>query len=226
MSISDFLNEYLLNLSTQLSLSNIYLTLFAAILGAVVGVVLTVMVGWISGYFKTISYNQIARMQVRDLASDNMLRCSSNIGVLNNELSKLSSSSGRMTLTGISSLIDYQPLLLQTPAKFRSPELFLLRMQISALNSHHAQLINIVKLRDSLSIEIRKAPEGQQEWELVGLRLEYDNYLLNKYQEIIVYTQTLSDFVGMSFWQRVKINSSRMAKLEGKLETLTSQQVE
>lgn len=152
MSISDFLNEYLLNLSTQLSLSNIYLTLFAAILGAVVGVVLTVMVGWISGYFKTISYNQIARMQVRDLASDNMLRCSSNIGVLNNELSKLSASSGRMTLTGISSLIDYQPLLLQTPAKFRSPELFLLRMQISALNSHHAQLINIVKLRDSLSI--------------------------------------------------------------------------
>lgn len=226
MSISDFLNEYLLNLSTQLSLSNIYLTLFAAILGAVVGVVLTVVVGWISGYFKTISYNQIARMQVRDLASDNTLRCSSNIGVLNNELSKLNASSGRMTLTGISSLIDYQPLLLQTPAKFRSPELFLLRMQISALNSHHAQLINIVKLRDSLSIEIRKAPEGQQEWELVGLRLEYDNYLLNKYQEIIVYTQTLSDFVGMSFWQRVKINSSRMAKLEGKLETLTSQQVE
>ncbi|ENS5608861.1 hypothetical protein ACE1RU_003814 [Vibrio mimicus] len=225
MNISDFLNEYLLNLSTQLSLSNIYLTLFAAILGAVVGVVLTVMVGWISGYFKTISYNQIARMQVRDLASDNMLRCSSNIGVLNNELSRLNVSSGRMTLTGISSLIDYQPLLLQTPAKFRSPELFLLRMQISALNSHHAQLINIVKLRDSLSIEIRKA-EGQQEWELVGLRLEYDNYLLNKYQEIIVYTQTLSDFVGMSFWQRVKINSSRMAKLEGKLETLTSQQVE
>jgi len=226
MSISDFLNEYLLNLSTQLSLSNIYLTLFAAILGAVVGVVLTVVVGWISGYFKTISYNQIARMQVRDLASDNTLRCSSNIGVLNNELSKLNASSGRMTLTGISSLIDYQPLLLQTPAKFRSPELFLLRMQISALNSHHAQLINIVKLRDSLSIEIRKAPEGQQEWELVGLRLEYDNYLLNKYQEIIVYTQTLFDFVGMSFWQRVKINSSRMAKLEGKLETLTSQQVE
>ncbi len=226
MSISDFLNEYLLNLSTQLSLSNIYLTLFAAILGAVVGVVLTVMVGWISGYFKTISYNQIARMQLRDLASDNMLRCSSNIGVLKNELSKLNASSGRMTLTGISSLIDYQPLLLQTPAKFRSPELFLLRMQISALNSHHAQLINIVKLRDSLSIEIRKAPEGQQEWGLVGLRLEYDNYLLNKYQEIIVYTQTLSDFVGMSFWQRIKINSSRMAKLEGKLETLTSQQVE
>ncbi|EJG1536625.1 hypothetical protein CKI55_RS22665 [Vibrio parahaemolyticus] len=226
MSISDFLNEYLLNLSTQLSLSNIYLTLFAAILGAVVGVVLTVVVGWISGYFKTISYNQIARMQVRDLASDNTLRCSSNIGVLNNELSRLNTSSGRMTLTGISSLIDYQPLLLQTPAKFRSPELFLLRMQISALNSHHAQLINIVKLRDSLSIEIRKAPEGQQEWELVGLRLEYDNYLLNKYQEIMVYTQTLSDFVGMSFWQRVKIDSSRMAKLEGKLETLTSQQVE
>ncbi|MFT7356129.1 MAG: hypothetical protein ACI92T_003181 [Pseudoalteromonas distincta] len=226
MSISDFLNEYLLNLSTQLSLSNIYLTLFAAILGAVVGVVLTVVVGWISGYFKTISYNQIARMQVRDLASDNTLRCSSNIGVLSNELSRLNTSSGRMTLTGISSLIDYQPLLLQTPAKFRSPELFLLRMQISALNSHHAQLINIVKLRDSLSIEIRKAPEGQQEWELVGLRLEYDNYLLNKYQEIMVYTQTLSDFVGMSFWQRVKINSSRMAKLEGKLETLTSQQVE
>ncbi|MDF4891853.1 hypothetical protein ACXIUH_25140 [Vibrio parahaemolyticus] len=225
MSISDFLNEYLLNLSTQLSLSNTYLTLFAAILGAVVGVVLTVMVGWISGYFKTISYNQIARMQVRDLASDNMLRCSSNIGVLNHELSRLNVSSGRMTLTGISSLIDYQPLLLQTPAKFRSPELFLLRMQISALNSHHAQLINIVKLRDSLSIEIRKA-EGLQESELVGLRLEYDNYLLNKYQEIIVYTQTLSDFVGMSFWQRVKINSSRMATLEGKLETLTSQQVE
>ena len=162
----------------------------------------------ISGYFKTISYNQIARMQVRDLASDNISRCTSNIGVLNNELSRLSVSSGRMTLTGISSLIDYHPILLQTPAKFRSPELFLLRMQISALNTHHAQLINIVKLRDSLSIEIRKAPEGQQEWELIGLRLEYDNYLLKKYQEIMVYTQTLSEFAGMPFWQRVKINFS------------------
>ncbi|HAS6222056.1 TPA: hypothetical protein I7183_21695 [Vibrio vulnificus] len=226
MSISDFLNEYLLNLSTQLSASNTYLTLFAAILGAIVGVVLTVLVGWISGYFKTISYNQIARMQVRDLASDNISRCTSNIGVLNNELSRLNASSGRMTLTGISNLIDYQPLLLQTPAKFRSPELFLLRMQISALNTHHAQLVNIVKLRDSLSIEIRKAPEGQQEWELVGLRLEYDSYLLNKYQEIMVCTKTLSKFVAMSFWQRVKINFSSMAKLEGKLEKLSSQQVE
>ncbi|MBO0215750.1 hypothetical protein J0676_19780 [Vibrio sp. Vb2880] len=226
MSISDFLNEYLLNLSTQLSASNTYLTLFAAILGAIVGVVLTVFVGWVSGYFNTISYNQIARMQVRDLASDNISRCTSNIGVLNNELSRLNAISGRMTLTGISNLIDYQPLLLQTPAKFRSPELFLLRMQISVLNTHHAQLVNIVKLRDSLSIEIRKAPEGQQEWELVGLRLEYDSYLLNKYQEIMVCTKTLSKFVAMSFWQRVKINFSSMAKLEGKLEKLSSQQVE
>ncbi len=226
MDISDFLNDFLLNLSTQLSVSNTYLTLFAAILGSIVGVVLTVVVGWISGYFKTISYNQIARMQVRDLASDNISRCTSNIGVLNNELSRLSVSSGRMTFTGISSLIDYHPILLQTPAKFRSPELFLLRMQISALNTHHAQLINIVKLRDSLSIEIRKAPEGQQEWELIGLRLEYDNYLLKKYQEIMVYTQTLSEFAGMPFWQRVKINFSRMAELEGKLEKLKSQQVE
>ncbi|ENM5752011.1 hypothetical protein V4V53_003818 [Vibrio mimicus] len=226
MDISDFLNEFLINLSTQLSVSNTYLTLFAAILGSIVGVVLTVVVGWISGYLKTISYNQIARMQVRDLASDNISRCTSNIGVLNNELSRLNVSSGRMTLTGISSLIDYHPILLQTPAKFRSPELFLLRMQISALNTHHAQLINIVKLRDSLSIEIRKAPEGQQEWDLIGLRLEYDNYLLKKYQEIMVYTQTLSAFAGMPFWQRVKINSSRMAKLEGKLEKLKSQQVE
>ncbi|EJA3099284.1 TPA: hypothetical protein NG570_003039 [Vibrio parahaemolyticus] len=223
MSISDFLNEYLLNLSTQLSLSNTYLTLFAASFGAVVGVFLTVVVGWISGYFQTISYNRIARIQVRDLASDNISRCTSNIGVLNNELSRLNARSGRMTLTGISNLIDYQPLLLQTPAKFKSPELFLLRMQISALNTHHAQLVNIVKLRDSLSIEIRKAPEGQQEWELVGLRLEYDRYLLKKYQEIMVYTKTLFGFVEMSLWQRVKVNFSSMAKLEDKLEKLNSE---
>ena len=223
MSISDFLNEYLLNLSTQLSLSNTYLTLFAAIFGAVVGVFLTVVVGWISGYFQTNSYNRIARSQVRDLASDKISRCTSNIGVLNNELSRLNARSGRMTLTGISNLIDYQPLLLQTPAKFKSPELFLLRMQISALNTHHAQLVNIVKLRASLSIEIRKAPEGQQEWESVGLRLEYDRYLLKKYQEIIVYTKTLFGFVEMSLWQRVKVNFSSMAKLEGKLEKSNSE---
>jgi hypothetical protein len=220
MSFSDFLSEYLLVLSTQLSSSNTYLTLFAAVLGAIVGVFLSVVVGFIAGYLKTISYNEIARMQVRDLAFDNITRCDSNAGVLNNELSNLSPSSGRMTLTGISNLINYQPLLLQSPAKFKSPELFLLRMQISALNTHHSQLVNVVKLRDSLSIEIRKALPGQQEWELVGLRLEYDRYLLNKYNEIKVYTQTLSDFTKMSFWKRARINFSRIKTLEGKLKGL------
>jgi hypothetical protein len=220
MSFSDFLSEYLLALSTQLSSSNTYLTLFAAVLGAIVGVCLSVVAGWISGYLKTISYNEIVRMQVRDLAFDNITRCDSNVGVLNNELSNLSPGTGRMTLTGISNLIDYQPLLLQIPAKFKSPELFLLRMQISALNTHHSQLVNVVKLRDSLSIEIRKAPQGQQEWELVGLRLEYDRYLLSKYNEIKIYTQTLSDFTKMSFWKRTRINLSRINKLESTLENL------
>ncbi|MGR7922963.1 hypothetical protein ACU6RQ_17995 [Zobellella denitrificans] len=223
MSFSDFLSEYLLVLSTLLSSSNTYLTLFAAVLGAIVGVFLSVVAGWISGYLKTISYNEIARMQVRNLAFDNIARCDSNAGILNNELSNLSPGSGRMTLTGISNLIDYQPLLLQVPAKFKSPELFLLRMQISALNTHHSQLVNVVKLRESLSIEIRKAPQGQQEWELVGLRLEYDRYLLNKYNEIKIYTQTLSDFTKMSFWKRAQINFSRINKLESMLKMLQSQ---
>ncbi|WP_339409634.1 hypothetical protein [Pseudomonas sp. EA_35y_Pfl2_R5] len=223
MSFSDFLSEYLLALSTQLSSSNTYLTLFAAVLGAIVGVCLSVVAGWISGCLKTISYNEIVRMQVRDLAFDNITRCDSNVGILNNELSNLSPGTGRMTLTGISNLIDYQPLLLQIPAKFKSPELFLLRMQISALNTHHSQLVNVVKLRDSLSIEIRKAPQGQQEWELVGLRLEYDRYLLSKYNEIKIYTQTLSDFTKMSFWKRTRINLSRINKLESTLKNLQSQ---
>ena len=223
MSFSDFLSEYLLALSTQISSSNTYLTLFAAVLGAIVGVCLSVVAGWISGHLKTISYNEIVRMQVRDLAFDNITRCDSNVGILNNELSNLSPGTGRMTLTGISNLIDYQPLLLQIPAKFKSPELFLLRMQISALNTHHSQLVNVVKLRDSLSIEIRKAPQGQQEWELVGLRLEYDRYLLSKYNEIKIYTQTLSDFTKMSFWKRTRINLSRINKLESTLKNLQSQ---
>ena len=214
MNISDFFSSYLLELYNQLNSSNTHLTIFAATLGAVLGVLLTVFVGWISNSLKTLSYNTIARQQLRHLTEDNIMRCNANLGLLRNELANLKIGSGRFTLNGLSNLLDYPPMLLHSPAKFRSADLYLLRMQSSALNSHHAQLVNIVKLRENLSIEIRKAPEVSLEWELVDLRLGYDSLLQTKYAEIAQYTQTLQDYLDVSCFKRFILNFTRISKLE------------
>ncbi|ELS9503403.1 hypothetical protein R6233_003066 [Vibrio parahaemolyticus] len=206
MNLDEFVSNYLTNLSSQLDASNTYLTIFAAVLGAVLGIVLSLLVGWFGGKLKTLSYNRIVRQQLIGLTEDNLMRCRANIGVLNNELLRLRGIDGKMTLSGIAALIDYPTQLLHLPASFRSSELFLLRMQISALNAHHAQLINVVHLRESLSIEIRKAPVGQQEWEIVSLRQEYNRHLKTKYLEIIEFTQALQDYLSIGAWKRFLMN--------------------
>lgn len=213
MNISDFLSNYLLQVSNHLNASDTYLTIFATILGAVLGVVLTVIFGWIAGLIKTLSYNRIVRQQLICLVEDNFMRCNSNLGILNNELSRPNINDGKLTLTGISNLIDYPTLILHSPANFRSTELYILRMQISALNAHHAQLVNVVQLRDSLSVEIRKAPVGQMEWELVALRQEYNSYLKNKYTEIIQYTEHLQEYLNIETWKRFLFNFARISTL-------------
>ncbi|MBY7898601.1 hypothetical protein KW478_19075 [Vibrio fluvialis] len=205
MNLSEFVSSSLTNLSSQLNESNTYLTIFAAVLGAVLGITLSLMVNWFGGKLKTLSYNRIVRQQLIDLTTDNLMRCRANVGTLSNELSRLGANR-KITLNGIASLIDYPAQLLHLPASFRSSELFLLRMQISALNAHHAQLINVIQLRESLSIEIRKAPVGQQEGEIIGLRQDYNGHLKTKYLEIIEFTQALQDYLSIGAWKRFLMN--------------------
>jgi hypothetical protein len=214
VEISDFLSGYLFELSYQLESSNTHLTIFAAILGAFLGVFLTVTIGFISNRIRVISYNRIARNQLRDFAELNMTRCQANVGVLNNEIANLKPHGGKITLNGLSNLVDYPLSLLHSPASFRSSELFLLRMQISALNSHHSQLVNVVTIRENLSVEIRKAPVGSQESEVSGLRLEYDQLLLKKYKDIISFTNALNDYLNIYPVKRFILNFIRVTKLE------------
>ena len=79
-------------------------------------------------------------------------------------------------------------------------------MQTTALNSHHAQLASMLEQRARLDIEIRKAPQGAQEWELTGLRLEYDRHLKNKFSEIQEFTKALRDYLDLGCFKRFVIN--------------------
>ncbi|MGE6140082.1 hypothetical protein, partial [Aeromonas rivipollensis] len=145
------------------------------------------------------------RMQIHHITESNIMRCQVNIGVLNNEIDGLSSR-GKFTLNGLALLQDYENTLLYTPAKFRPTELFLIRMQTTALNSHHAQLASMLEQRARLDIEIRKAPQGEQEWELTGLRLEYDRHLKNKFSEIQEFTKALRDYIDLGCLKRFVMN--------------------
>ncbi|ENM3901386.1 hypothetical protein NTE25_003581, partial [Vibrio cholerae] len=161
------------------------------------------------------------RIQLSDLTENNLLRCLTNQGVLNNELSKLKTTEGTLTLNGLTSLVDYPTLILHSPAKFRSNELFILRRQISLLNSLHSSLVNVVSIRDALTIEIRKAPSGSQEWEVSGLRLEYDYHLTKKYKEIEDRTKSLQDFLVLPRWQRFMFNVLPTKVLEKMIDKAT-----
>jgi len=174
MDIVDFIRQFIFELSVQLKASNLYLTIFAALLGAVVGVLLTIFVSLLSGFLNKLSYNKSARMQIHDLTESNIMRCQVNIGVLDNEIDGLSSR-GKFTLNGLALLQDYENTLLYTPAKFRD-------------------------------IEIRKASQGEQEWELTGLRLEYDRHLKNKFSEIQEFTKALRDYIDLGCLKRFFMN--------------------
>ncbi len=206
MNFNEFFKEFLLRLSERLELSDTYLSIFSAVLGAAIGVFLTVFIGFISSYLNTLSYNRIARIQLSDLTENNLFRCLANQGVLNNELSKLKTTEGTLTLNGLTTLVDYPTLILHSPAKFRSNELLILRRQVLLLNSLHSSLVNVVSIRDALTIEIRKSPVGSQEWEVSGLRLEYDHHLTKKYKEIEERTKSLQDFLVLPRWQRFMLN--------------------
>lgn len=205
MDIIEFTRQFFVELSEQLKTSNLYLTIFAALLGALVGVILTILVSLLSGFFNKLSHNKSARMQIHHLTESNIMRCQVNIGVLNNEIDGLSSR-GKFTLNGLALLQNYENTLLYTPAKFRPTELFLIRMQTTALNSHHAQLASMLEQRARLDIEIRKASQGEQEWELTGLRLEYDRHLKNKFSEIQEFTKALRDYIDLGCFKRFVMN--------------------
>lgn len=205
MDIVDFTRQFFFELSKQLEASDLYLAVFAALLGAVVGVLLTMLVSIISGFFNKLSYNKLVRMQIYHIAESNIMRCQVNIGVLNNEIDGLSFRE-KFTLNGLALLQDYENTLFYTPAKFRPTELFLIRMQTTALNSHHAQLASMLEQRARLDIEIRKAPQGEQEWELTGLRLEYDRHLKNKFSEIQEFTKALRDYIDLGCLKRFVMN--------------------
>lgn len=205
MDIVDFIRKFIFELSEQLEASDLYLTIFAALLGAVVGALLTMLVSILSGFFNKLSYNKLVRMQIHHITESNIMRCQVNIGVLDNEIDGLSSR-GKFTLNGLALLQDYENTLLYTPAKFRPTEFFLIRMQTTALNSHHAQLASMLEQRARLDIEIRKVPQGAQEWELTGLRLEYDRHLKNKFSEIQEFTETLRDYLDLGCFKRFVMN--------------------
>ena len=206
MDITEFMNQFVLGLANQLKGSSLYLTIFATLLGAVSGVFLSLTISILFGFFKKLSFNSSARAQLSHIAEENLLKCKSNIGILQNELDKLGTTK-RFTLNCLSSLTDYHFLILHSPASFRSVELFLLRTQITALNSHHAQLISMVEQRARLDIEMRKAPSGQQENELIGLRLEYDQYLKGKFEDITQFTRILNTYLDTSWLKRLYANS-------------------
>lgn len=107
MDIIEFIRQFFVELSGQLKISNLYLTIFAALLGALVGVILTILVSLLSGFFNKLSYNKSARMQIHHLTESNIMRCQVNIGVLNNEIDGLSSR-GKFTLNGLALLQDYE----------------------------------------------------------------------------------------------------------------------
>lgn len=205
MDIVDFIREFIFELSEQLEASDLYLTIFAALLGAVVGALLTMLVSILSGFFNKLSYNKLVRMQIHHITESNIMRCQVNIGVLDNEIDGLSSR-GKFTLNGLALLQDYENTLFYTPAKFRPTEFFLIRMQTTALNSHHAQLASMLEQRARLDIEIRKSSQGEQEWELTGLRLEYDRHLKNKFSEIKEFTKALRDYIDLGCLKRFVMN--------------------
>lgn len=205
MEFAEFFRQYLAELSLQLKTSNLHLTIFAALLGAVAGVLLTVLVSIFSGFLNKLSYNKSARIQLHQLTESNLTRCQANIGILQNEMNGLSSR-GKFTLNGLASLQDYENTMLYAPANFRPTELFLIRMQTTALNSHHAQLTSMLEQRARLDIEIRKAPSGQQEMELTGLRLEYDQHLERKFSDIQGFTAALRDYLALGLFKRFIMN--------------------
>lgn len=123
MDIVDFIRKFIFELSEQLEASDLYLTIFAALLGAVVGALLTMLVSILSGFFNKLSYNKLVRMQIHHITESNIMRCQVNIGVLDNEIDGLSSR-GKFTLNGLALLQDYENTLLYTPAKFRPTEFF------------------------------------------------------------------------------------------------------
>jgi len=205
MDIVEFIRQYLVELSEQLKASNLHLTIFAALLGAFVGSLLTILASLLSGFLNKLSYNKSARMQIHHLTESNIMRSQVNVGILNNEIDGLSSR-GKLTLNGLALLQNYENMLFYAPAKFRPTELFLIRMQTTALNSHHAQLASMLEQRARLDIEIRKVPQGAQEWELTGLRLEYDRHLKNKFSEIQEFTETLRDYLDLGCFKRFVMN--------------------
>lgn len=123
MDVVEFIRQYLVELSEQLKTSNLYLTIFAALLGAFVGALLTIFVSLLTGFFSKLGYNRMARMQIHHITESNIIRCQSNIGVLNNEVDGLSSR-GKLTLNGLALLQDYESTLFYAPAEFRVTELF------------------------------------------------------------------------------------------------------
>ena len=64
----------------------------------------------------------------------------------------------------------------------------------------------LVRTFPRLDIEIRKASQGEQEWELTGLRLEYDRHLKNKFSEIQEFTKALRDYIDLGCLKRFFMN--------------------
>jgi len=182
--------------------SNQGLTLFAAFFGAFIGWFFTIF----TGYFSAKVNNKTARAKLKILVENNLMRIKANKGIIENEIARLGPY-GKMTMTPLSALIDYDSSYIHNSTKFNANELATIEMQIAALNSHQSQVNDLLCRRAELEIHIRKEFDFRVESELSGLRLEYNHYLQKKYQEIEKYARILNMSLSMSFLTRTLIYS-------------------
>ncbi|WP_417442615.1 hypothetical protein [Idiomarina abyssalis] len=206
--------DLLTQLHNLLQSSDYRVATYSAFLGAIFGVTFTLVLGFLGRRLQNLTAKRAIRSQISSVADANKIRLNLNIGVVSNELRNLRPLCDRkFTLNPLASLMPYQQNILEFNASFSTNEKYLINLQVLALNAHQSQVENLLVRRASLETEIRKSQHGDQEAELVGLRLEYDAYLKGKYEEIIQYTETLEDFVNQGFWKRLMINIVPLSRL-------------
>ncbi|PKG79886.1 hypothetical protein CXF80_17100 [Shewanella sp. Actino-trap-3] len=202
MSITESLKELVSSIIVFLNTPEMIPVIAGAVIGAIFAVLLTLIVGFFSSVVKQIETNRRVRGVMTFSLKNNQLMCHSNLGLLGHEIEGMTNNR-TFILTPLFTFQTSGANLIFSNASFSRFEVENLWNNLSDIDAINSQLNIMVENRQFLQLKIRGESKKSIEWELSGLLVEYDRYLIQRYNEALLIINNALHILNMSFFERV-----------------------
>jgi hypothetical protein len=172
-----------------------------AVIGAIFAGIVTLIISLFSSFSKQSEINQRVRSVIKASLDSNKLMCISNLGILNNEMEGMKDR-GRFTLTPLFRFHNSGADLIFSNAKFSRFEVELLWSNLTGIDAIQNQLKAMIEVRQNLQVKIRGESVKSMEWELSGMLVEYDQFLIERYEQSILNIHNALHILNMSLFEK------------------------